>query len=526
MQKQALALPEADKPRIHQQQCAVVNTGSGDIKVDSPRTLPYPARFRTEARFTLAIRILTIRQTPPELRNMDNKPKLLIFIEHNLIIRHFLLSGSLEPLRELYDCKIVIPRESRRVSQASMIPDSWEVIKVDVDPERAYRFRRLYQVRALKRLRSLPESDWAPYRQFWMFTLGKKAFWLTYLLSLPLFRQIHYAFSRTKAGFPKELCAFVEKEKPAALLHPCVLEGLFISDLHLIGKRLGVPTVVLMNSWDNPSTKASAVGYPDSLGVWGEQTRQHAIRFMGFPESIVETVGAAQFELYRKPPREDAASYRRKLGIEDSRKIILYAGSNKGLDEVSHLRLLEEAVESGELSDCVIVFRPHPWRMYPEGEADFFSIEWKHVVMDPTAKECYVQRQKDSRMRIDLADYEDTHVVLSSVDIIISSLSTILIEANVHGVIGCGFLPEDELEHNTWTRTNKRHIHFREYFEKMEGELCQDKNALVASCHRLLEKCTDPDLPERLRKQSEFFVEFGEASYAEKVIRLIRKHTG
>jgi hypothetical protein len=39
-----------------------------------------------------------------------------------------------------------------------------------------------------------------------------------------------------------------------------------------------------MNSWDNPSSKAFIVGTPDRLFVWGEQTKQHAVRYLQMPE--------------------------------------------------------------------------------------------------------------------------------------------------------------------------------------------------------------------------------------------------
>ena len=35
-----------------------------------------------------------------------------------------------------------------------------------------------------------------------------------------------------------------------------------------------------MNSWDNPSTKRSIVGNPDWFFVWGDQTKNHAIKYM------------------------------------------------------------------------------------------------------------------------------------------------------------------------------------------------------------------------------------------------------
>src|SRR5262249_60010026 len=85
-------------------------------------------------------------------------------------------------------------------------------------------------------------------------------------------------------------------------------------------------------------------------------------------------LGAAQFDIYRRPPKISPAEFRRKLGVPAGAKILLYAGSSKGLNESRHLQLLEQAIEGGTLRNCFVVYRPHPWRQYPEGEADFFSL--------------------------------------------------------------------------------------------------------------------------------------------------------
>src|SRR5438034_390593 len=77
--------------------------------------------------------------------------------------------------------------------------------------------------------------------------------------------------------------ALLGEEKPDVIVHPTVLEGLFVSDLIRWGRAHGVPTVYLMNSWDNPAVKAVAVGAPDRLVVWGEHSKQVAHERLGVP---------------------------------------------------------------------------------------------------------------------------------------------------------------------------------------------------------------------------------------------------
>src|SRR5262249_38695570 len=118
----------------------------------------------------------------------------------------------------------------------------------------------------------------------------------------------------------------------------------------------------------------------------------------------------------------------------------LYAGSSKGLDETRQLRHLDFWIASGRIKNCVVVYRPHPWRQYPPGETDFFEREWRHVVMDPSMIESYQRSRGGDRMYVELADYEEAHVALSAADCVVSPMSTMLLEAAMHGKPVMGFL--------------------------------------------------------------------------------------
>src|SRR6185436_20144123 len=97
-----------------------------------------------------------------------------------------------------------------------------------------------------------------------------------------------------------------------------------------------------MNSWDNPSTKRAIIGQPDWLLVWGPQTRQHAIKYMGMDPARAVVFGAAQFDVYRRPPRVSRDEFCRAQRVSATKRLLLYAGSSKGTDEFEHLRMIEQ----------------------------------------------------------------------------------------------------------------------------------------------------------------------------------------
>jgi len=446
--------------------------------------------------------------------------KIVVFIDHDIVLRHFVLNGALAGLSDEHDVLFVFPENQKRVKSDLSTLSVKRLRTAKVPDQRMHLYRYLYRSSVLKNMRGTQNQRVV--FNFWRGVLGYRHFWFSWLWSWPLTYKIYQTFMLARIGENHELNKILDEERPHVILHPTVLEGLFVSDIIRWGRSRGVPTVFIMNAWDNPSVKAMTVGYPDRLVVWGEQSRQHAIHYMGVPPAKIVCLGAAQFDLYRKPPKVSPSEYRRRLGVPDHWRVLLYAGSSKGLNEVRHLIALERAIEAGRIKDCLVLYRPHPWRAYPEGEADFFSLNWKHVMLEPAMEACYRQSRKKERIHIELANYEDTHVTLSAVDAVISPLSTILLEAAMHGKPVAVYLPDEDMVTNKFLFTVANLAHFKDFFERVECIKCERPEDLVRDCEQLLRLSDDPGVRERLQKQCAYFVEPLDQPYADRLNALIR----
>ena len=119
-----------------------------------------------------------------------------------------------------------------------------------------------------------------------------------------------------------------------------------------------------MNSWDNCCCKAFCTGSPDKLIVWGEQAKKHAKLYLNMPEEKIECFGAAQFEIYKTPPKESRKELAEFFNVNPDKKILLYAGVSNSENETTFLKLLEEGIRNSTLEDCHVIYRPHPWREF------------------------------------------------------------------------------------------------------------------------------------------------------------------
>ena len=225
--------------------------------------------------------------------------KVLIFVEHDIIVRHFLHSKVFDRLLERHDVVFVFPEKGHKRVKTDLSSVDFgraRVRHLTVDADRLRRWQHLF-IADILRLRA--GSHFAALRRFYRYSVGQKSAWLFTMLSLPGFRQLFGLWSHRKiAATPyTDLDSLMAEERPDLLIHPSVLAGVFINDLVHVAKASSIPLVVIMNSWDNPSTKRAVTGQPDWLLVWGPQTQQHATTYLGIAKDRAVCFGAAQFDL-------------------------------------------------------------------------------------------------------------------------------------------------------------------------------------------------------------------------------------
>ena len=448
--------------------------------------------------------------------------KALIFIEHDIIVRHFVQSRVFADLVGRHEVTFVFPEPGhKRVKlDASRLDLGSPYRHLSVHQERMVIWTRLFQV---DQLCWRPGSHFAALRVFQREMIGPKATGLYTILSLPGIYQLFRRWSLSRIGtLPNtELDQLLTEEDPDVIIHPCVLGGVYINDLVAAAKAKRIPLTVIMNSWDNPSTKRAMVGSPDWLLVWGPQSKRHAIEFMGLaPERVVE-FGAAQFDVYRGAPRLDREAFCQIHDIDPEVNILLYAGSSKNSDEFAHLVAIERAISEGELGDAIVVYRPHPWGSGGRDGGRILDCAWRHVRIESTMR-AYLERVRAGDHSMSFPDYRNTHDVLSSVDALVSPLSTIILEGALHGKPVLCFLPTDE--------TTARHfqltapfVHFEDMFNIPEFLVVSRRAELIQGIQALFLRVGDKDFSNRLRRVCTHFVKLFERPYGERFVDFVEQ---
>ena len=127
--------------------------------------------------------------------------------------------------------------------------------------------------------------------------------------------------------------------------------------------QLGIPTVAVIASWDNLSTKGTFQLPADRVLVWNEPLAREAQLIHAIPGDRIVATGAPKldpyFELRPSLGREEFCA---RAGLEPA-PYVLYLGSSDQVagDETGHVRELAAALRADERTAALrLVVRPHP----------------------------------------------------------------------------------------------------------------------------------------------------------------------
>ena len=194
------------------------------------------------------------------------------------------------------------------------------------------------------------------------------------------------------APFAQRLLGAVERISPAspdivAALRRDGRECVVVSPINLrfdeeveyvkAAKKVGVPTVVPVLSWDNLTTKGLFHVQPDLVLAWHQGHREEAQAIHGVPADRVVITGSPFFDKWfgiNRPISARGATCSR-IGIDPDKPYLLYLGSSANIarDESWLVIALLQAIRRAEdpaLDGLQILFKAHPANLRPIPQLD------------------------------------------------------------------------------------------------------------------------------------------------------------
>jgi hypothetical protein len=211
--------------------------------------------------------------------------------------------------------------------------------------------------------------------------------WSELLLRMPKPEQkrIDALLAKLETAIPTdpEIHAFVAAQRAdAMILSPMVGVGFTQADFVKSARALGVPSGMLVFSWDNLSNKGLIHDMPDRMFVWNETQRVEAVKLHRYPADRVVVTGAPRFDpFFEMKPATTRDEFCRVIGIDPSRPIITYLCSSKFVAAQEHAfveRWIAELRRSADptLAGCSLIVRPHPAGMKGWHAANPTDVRW------------------------------------------------------------------------------------------------------------------------------------------------------
>lgn len=231
-----------------------------------------------------------------------------------------------------------------------------------------------------------------------------------------------------------------------------------------------IASALVVDNWDNLSSKIVLLEQPNAIGVWGPQSAHHAEDIHGIEPGKIYELGSPRFVTYAESETTSSAAESRS---------ILFSGSAPASMETPLLRVLDHVLEGfneGRLDGEVrLIYRPHPFRAKRTLNDEYNASDYRFVDLEDAggSRDTTAFREKTS---IDFARYL----------FVVSGPTSVVIESLIHqrNVILLGL--NDKLHLTTGSAYIRNSLHFAGIAGIPAVSLVATEEALAEEFTRLL----------------------------------------
>lgn len=303
---------------------------------------------------------------------------------------------------------------------------------------------------------------------------------------------------RIAAGRAGQFGELVRREKPDAFISTNITVG-FDLGMVAVARRLGIPTLGNVFSWDHPYRRQAA--RPDLLTCWSEWVKDGLVERQGYDSEQIEVVGAPAFDPYF---REDCIWSRERLcqelSLDLSRPLVLFASLGQMmpfLDETGTFRAMMAAIDDGRIAGKPqIILRLHPLSM------EYYFEDYLHrpdVALSRFVGYCPGMRWWPRFNEVVLAAN-----ILRHADVCVSPGSTITIETAMFDLptIIPVFNPYTTAEHESYFRNHWLDRHFKFIVDDGLLPVVRSADELADAVNRVLrDRVWDASGQQRIRER-------------------------
>ena len=356
------------------------------------------------------------------------RKKITFLIISQIHIRNYISTNALDFISIKHDCQFIVldgldlPKQfqaKHSIERITKIPfrNHWRLFEFLMFEKRSvsttfrFRIKRLYFPNLANGESTLWGGVKNVLRRIKLFLI-----WLVYLFStLPGISPLVLALLKARLERSEELEKKTLQHNPDIIVLPSSAYDPIGMEMVRIARKIQSKTMMIIDNWDNLSSKSVMYDLPDFLSVWGQQSIEHAVSIQGMPPERIFTLGTPRFDGYFKLRDQ-------QLPNCFEFRYLLFVGTALEFDERGALEALDECISTNSaLRGMKIVYRPHPWR---QSKRKFVIDDLSNVLLDPQVEAAF--QQGDKSQQPDLAYYPS---LLQNAEAVVGGMTTMLIEA-------------------------------------------------------------------------------------------------
>ncbi len=290
---------------------------------------------------------------------MQRNPNLTIIVPLERLFNSFIKEEYLIEIKKNFNLTILTPFQDKKCENArqchykeSLIGNFIRTLSLNLDT-----LNKADQVKSFK-TKSL--YSFVSFQQFLKMKPILRFKYLRYFIAHPKSAVLFFTFEYLNilhdtvysvSKFWPSLKRQVLKTKPdlVLILSGGAYSGIENTIISFLNKKK-IPSVVVIDNWDNLTSKSIIRENPTGLGVWGNEMLKEASLIHGLKPKITKVIGSSRFnpnEIDTKCPYSN---------------FILFAGSGKPeIDENLIIKEVREVLDQSTFwQETLLVYRPHP----------------------------------------------------------------------------------------------------------------------------------------------------------------------
>ena len=298
------------------------------------------------------------------------------------------------------------------------------------------------------------------------------------------FSKKFYTISRINKSLENALTI----SKPDLVILPFGAQEIDLPQTLYFCKKNQIKIFTITDNWDNLSSKSVLEELPDFIGVWGEQSKEHAMKIQNFKDSQIFLLGSPRFDMiYERREKE----IKNKIDF----KYILFLGHRFDWNEEEVIEILDSEISSKRklYQNTKIIYRPHPQR-----ESRIRTSNLQNIIIDQDVKE-------DGTYWPSLDNYFNN--IQNSI-FVMGSLTTGLLEAIAFYKKYMLLCYDDKNDFFSQGSLFTKYTHVQNIKQIEAIEFCDDKNDISIKFRTLFQQSEESQKFDRLKanKQRNYFI--------------------